>query len=893
MTKPGKPLTSQEIRRQRQQEAFTGREDHLDLFRRQLALAGDDPQRRFVLSIHGQGGVGKTTLLRQFRRVAGSERALIALTDHNERSVPETMARLAAELAESGGASATLAFSPFTERHATYLKRRGELEADPDAPRGLAGFVGHAAVRLGAKALRNTVPGSDLALDLIEGPLAEQAGLWAEFVSRKLGNRDEVRLVLEPAAVLTPLFVNGLNELAAAQRVVLLFDTYENTVAFLDNWLRDLHGGRHGDTAADLTLVVAGRDELDRNDWAEFTDEIARLSLDPFTEDEARAYLARKNVSHEKVIEVILRLSGRLPLLLATLAAESPDDPAKVGDASGTAVERFLKWVDDPARRALALNAALPRRLNRDIVGLLGGDAAAFDWLIANPFIERRPDGWTCHSVVREQMLRYKRTESPAEWAALHTRLADHYRAAQDDLALPPDKGMDDENWRAADLEALYHRLCARPQPELAAALDGFVVALGTRWATAVARATTMTAAGEDSGHAPLLDWGRSLKRGLQAYDEGRYEDAAALFTRLIALNSPGIANQPVIWAYRGETYRQMGRYEEALADFTRAIELDPNDSWVIGSRGQTYQQMGRYEEALTDFTRAIELDPKLGWAIGSRGETYRQTKRYAEALTDFTRAIELDPDYGWAIGSRGETYRQMGRYEEALADLNRAIELDPKLGWAIGRRGETYRLLKRYEEALADLNRAIELDPDYGWAIGSRGETYRQMGRYEEALADFTRAIELDPNDSWAIGSRGQTYRQMGRYEEALADFNRAIELDPNDSWYLYQRAITRRYLDAADSWRDDLTAAVAIATADHQKTPTDLQNLFNLALYCVAGGDAGRAEALYREGLAGQPAEGLRREAAADLEQYLALFPDDELAARLLARVTAPPAG
>ena len=132
-----------------------------------------------------------------------------------------------------------------------------------------------------------------------------------------------------------------------------------------------------------------------------------------------------------------------------------------------------------------------------------------------------------------------------------------------------------------------------------------------------------------------------------------------------------------------------------------------------------------------------------------------------------------------------------------------------------------------------------------------------------------------------------------MGRYEEALADFNRAIELDPNDSWYLYQRAITRRYLDAADSWRDDLTAAVAIATADHQKTPTDLQNLFNLALYCVAGGDAGRAEALYREGLAGQPAEGLRREAAADLEQYLALFPDDELAARLLARVTAPPAG
>ena len=666
--------------RQGQQSGFVGREDQLDSFRRQLGLEWDDPRRRYVLNVHGQGGVGKTTLLREFAHISGRAGALAALTDHNEKDAPEAMARLAAELEQAGGADATLAFSKFSERHATYLKKRGELEADPAAPQGLAGLFGRALVRGGAKVIRNTTPGSDFALSLIEEPLADQAGQWAEYVHRKLGNRDEVQLVLEPAVVLTPLFIKGLDELAAERRIALLFDTYENTGNFLDGWLRDLLVK----APSELTLVIAGRHELNRNSWSELEHIVARLPLDPFSEDEARDYLARKGVTSEKVIEVILSLSGRLPLLLTTLAAESPDDPAKVGDATGTAVERFLKWIDDPARRALALNGALPRRLNRDIVELPGGDAAGFDWLITNPFVVRLPGdgGWAYHPVVRDQMLRYKRVESPADWTALHERLAERYRATRDGLNPEWEKGATSPDWRAAALEELYHRLCARPQQELAATLNEFAVALNTRWSLAVEWATTMGAAGHDANHAPLLDWGQSLRRGLAAYDEGQYGIAAEMFSRLAGSNLLP-SNQSIVWAFRGETYRQ------------------------------------------------------------------------------------------------------------------------------------------------------------------------------------------------------------LERYKEALADFNRAVVIEPKDDWYLYQRGITRRRLDPADSWLDDLDAAVAIATAAHQTTPTNLRNLFNLALYHVARGDAEETESLYREGMAGPPDELLRREIADDLEQYLSLLPDDALAGRMLALV------
>ena len=53
----------QEILERRRRETFVGRDEQLDCFREQLALAADDPRRRFVLSVFGQGGVGKSTLL--------------------------------------------------------------------------------------------------------------------------------------------------------------------------------------------------------------------------------------------------------------------------------------------------------------------------------------------------------------------------------------------------------------------------------------------------------------------------------------------------------------------------------------------------------------------------------------------------------------------------------------------------------------------------------------------------------------------------------------------------------------------------------------------------------------------------------------------------------------
>ncbi|GAX42814.1 tetratricopeptide repeat protein [Tolypothrix sp. NIES-4075] len=737
-----KPKSLQDILQQRQQSGFVGREEQVSLFRQNLDLSLEDSRRHFLFNVWGQGGVGKSTLLRQFRKMAESAKMIAAHTDDSEKSVPEAMGRLAEQLEQQN-----YKLPQFTERYKVYRQKRQELESDPEAPQGFSAFVGKTVAKTGVLLARR-VPVGGAVFDFIdEDAVASQAGEWASYVAKKLTNKDEVRLIQEPVEVLTPLFLQDISKLAEKSGVALFFDTYECTEDFLDNWLREILEGRYGEVPLNILVIIAGRQELDKNHWAPYEGLMIRFCLEPFTEEETQQYLTRKGITNSRVIEVILRLSGRLPLLVATLAAESPNDPSQVGDPSGTAVERFLKWIDDPKRRQLALDAAIPRCLNRDVLAKLRGEDEAddlFNWLKEMPFIEERTDGWAYHEVVKTQMLRHKRLCSPQSWADLHGKLGEYYDTMRNNLQLNEEKKYSDATWQSHALNVLYHGLCQTPQKSLPVALNEFVAALDNQRSFALRWAETMVQAGKNVDNAEVQRWGEQLVNGLNADEEKRYEVALEMFIALLEHSEIQSQGRSIALSWRGYTYRLMERYEEALKDFDCAIELNPNLDWAIAYRGKTYRSMKRYEEALKDFDCAIELNPKLDWAIANRGYTYRLMERYEEALKDFDCAIELNPKYDWTIAQRGETYNLMRRYEEALKDVDHAIELNPKSDWAIARRGETYLILKRYNDALENFNCAINLKPDYDWYLYCRALAYQALNQVDKARIDLNNATKL-----------------------------------------------------------------------------------------------------------------------------------------------------
>ncbi|MDZ8079396.1 MAG: tetratricopeptide repeat protein [Nostoc sp. DcaGUA01] len=913
MNPQNKPKSLQDILKQRQQSGFVGREDQVNQFRQNLALPLEDDRRRFLFNVWGEGGVGKSTLLRQFRKIADEAKIISAYIDEAEKTVPEVMGRLAQELERQGHK-----LPQFTERYKVYRQKRHELETDPQAPQGFSAFVGKTMVKTGVRLARR-VPVSGAVFDFVdEDALASQAGEWASYIAKKITNKDEVRLVQEPEEVLTPLFLQDIFQIAKETAIALFFDTYERTGEFLDNWLREILDERYGEVSLNILITIAGRHELDKNHWAPYEGLIVRFPLEPFTEEEAQQYLTRKGITNSRVVETILHLSGNLPLLVGMLADAHPNDPNQVFEPSSNAVERFLKWVDDPKRRQVALDAAIPRCLNRDVIAKLRGEKEAdelFTWLKETSFVNERTDGWAYHDVVKTQMLRHKRLSSPQSWAEIHSKLADYYDTLGNELQLEQVKAWRDRTWQSHKLNVLYHRLCQSPQKYLPVALNEFLAALKNQRTFAQFWAVTMLQAGKDVDCSEVQRWGEQLNNWLKAYEDKHYEAAAQMLTTLLSDASLEDKWRAVALDWRSYIYSQSNQYSKALADLTQAIKLVPEEVEYLTVRGMTYCQMQRYQEALLDFNRVIELNPNYQWAIASRGVTYRLMYQYDEALEDLNRAIELDSNDQWALAHRGVTYCYMQRYPESLQDLNRAIKLDSNYQWAIASRGDTYRYMQRYNEALQDFNRAIELDanfqwtpatgfrgfiyrrmqryhdapqeldasvvanPNYQWVLARRGNTYRQMQRYTDALQDLDRAIELDFKDHWSLFNRGSIYLILQRYNKAVADFSYAIDLKSNDDWYFYERALAYLALNQPDKARADLALAMKLAKEHYEKDAKNWRNSFNLALYYLAAQYNQPAEQLYRRTLSQGASLDTRiaiQIAIQDLNSFLTVFPN-----------------
>lgn len=84
------------------------------------------------------------------------------------------------------------------------------------------------------------------------------------------------------------------------------------------------------------------------------------------------------------------------------------------------------------------------------------------------PFVKKRDGKWFYHDVVRSQLLRYKRQESPSSWAELHKALASDYQACYSSLGLERQHAKKNEIWQTYWLEEHYHQIAehlANPVP--------------------------------------------------------------------------------------------------------------------------------------------------------------------------------------------------------------------------------------------------------------------------------------------------------------------------------------------------------------------------------------------------------------------------------------------
>ena len=97
--------------------------------------------------------------------------------------------------------------------------------------------------------------------------------------------------------------------------------------------------------------------------------------------------------------------------------------------------------------------------------------------------------------------------------------------------------------------------------------------------------------------------------RGLDQFDKGDFDAAAATYTRIIQ-RRPKYADA---YFNRGLAYKNIGRIDQALSDYEAAIAIDPAHRKAYFDRANILYERGLYRDALGAYFKALKLLLKIG----------------------------------------------------------------------------------------------------------------------------------------------------------------------------------------------------------------------------------------------------------------------------------------
>jgi tetratricopeptide (TPR) repeat protein len=160
------------------------------------------------------------------------------------------------------------------------------------------------------------------------------------------------------------------------------------------------------------------------------------------------------------------------------------------------------------------------------------------------------------------------------------------------------------------------------------------------------------------------------------------YGNAAATYTKALALTG---GNSPGDWRFyyvRGISYERNKEWPKAEADFKKALELRPDQPQVLNYLGYSWVDQGiNLVPALEMIEKAVEQAPNDGYIIDSLGWAFYRLGRFDEAVETLERAVQLRPNDPEINDHLGDAYWRAGRTLEAKFQWTIAADVDAEDG--------------------------------------------------------------------------------------------------------------------------------------------------------------------------------------------------------------------
>ena len=275
----------------------------------------------------------------------------------------------------------------------------------------------------------------------------------------------------------------------------------------------------------------------------------------------------------------------------------------------------------------------------------------------------------------------------------------------------------------------------------------------------------------EETGSASAL---RAL--GFLEMDGGRFEDAAARFSQLLATGE-----------YTYDAFFYLGLIAERMEEYPRAMRayarVNTGFSAITAQArlAQLMHRLGDGEKALQHLAQFGAQNP--GFRVDmmvARAELLGEMGRYPEALGLYREVLKLRPADEGAGYSMAFMMESSGDLKSSIKQLRSFVKKrrnDPLALNALG-----YTLVAntdRLNEAGRYINEAVRLAPVNAAIIDSKGWLHFRTGEYELAIEYLREAYALD-NDPEIAAHLGEVLWKTGEQTEAQKLWFQALAINP-----------------------------------------------------------------------------------------------------------------
>ncbi|MCP5113628.1 MAG: tetratricopeptide repeat protein [bacterium] len=337
---------------------------------------------------------------------------------------------------------------------------------------------------------------------------------------------------------------------------------------------------------------------------------------------------------------------------------------------------------------------------------------------------------------------------------------------------------------------------------------------------------------------------------GMKALEEERYDDAAAVFQKVLE----GDAEDYGAHFHLALIHSLTGNRDEAVAGYEKVLALKPGlyeaelnlgilllegkaparAAKVLGSAVETKPEefrpiyylaealfeSGDFAGAEPHYRKAAELKPNEAAAQLGLARTIVKQGRLAEAEGHYRRAAELNPRFKSALLELASLYEEKQQHEEAIAIYGRFPEnaaVQERLGQMLLERGETENAIPRLQAAVRDsptaanryalavayvrrkeldkatplLELALEEAPANFDLRMTYGRVLRDQRKFPLAAQEFLRAVQSRPDSREAWSELASMLILLENYPQALAALDKVEELGQETAAVHFFRAI------------------------------------------------------------------------------------------------------